>query len=65
MVNDLIEEGWEVDSADLTTITPYITSKICRFGVWHLDMESPEGQQSPATDGRVTASGVARPSPVY
>ncbi|WP_406179367.1 hypothetical protein [Streptomyces sp. NBC_01006] len=30
--------------ADLATITPYITSKIRRFGVWNLDMEPPEGQ---------------------
>ncbi|MFJ7905312.1 Tn3 family transposase [Streptomyces sp. NPDC096198] len=41
VVNDLIEEGWEVDPVDLATITPYITSKIRRFGTWHLDMEPP------------------------
>lgn len=44
VVNDLIDAGWEVDPADLATITPYVTSKIRRFGVWHLDMEPPEGQ---------------------
>ncbi|MFD9537356.1 transposase [Streptomyces sp. NPDC060010] len=42
VVNGLVEEGWEVDPVDLATITPYITSKIRRFGVWHLDMEPPE-----------------------
>lgn len=40
----LIDEGWEVDPADLATMTPYITSKIRRFGLWHLDMEPPQGQ---------------------
>lgn len=44
VVNDLIDEGREVDPVDLATITPYITSKIRRFGVWHLDMEPPEGE---------------------
>nr|WP_308433528.1 Tn3 family transposase [Streptomyces spectabilis] len=44
VVNDLIDAGHEVDLADLATITPYITSKIRRFGVWHLDMEPPDGQ---------------------
>ncbi|MDQ1013292.1 hypothetical protein QFZ82_007777 [Streptomyces sp. V4I23] len=28
MVNDLVDEGWEVDPADMATVTPYITSKI-------------------------------------
>ncbi|MFE7980435.1 Tn3 family transposase [Streptomyces shenzhenensis] len=44
VVNDLIEEGWEVDPVDLAAITPYITSKIRRFGTWHLDLEPPDGQ---------------------
>ncbi|MFF9221150.1 Tn3 family transposase [Streptomyces viridosporus] len=42
VVNDLIEEGWEIDPVDLATITPYITSRIRRFGTWHL--EPPDGQ---------------------
>ncbi|MFE2094818.1 Tn3 family transposase [Streptomyces sp. NPDC059460] len=32
VVNDLVDEGWEVDPVDLATVTPYITSKIRRFG---------------------------------
>jgi hypothetical protein len=44
VVNDLTDEGRDVDPADLATITPYITSKIRRFGVWHLDTEPPDGQ---------------------
>ncbi|WP_171076223.1 hypothetical protein [Streptomyces sp. YIM 121038] len=42
VVNDLTAEDWEIDPVDLATITPYITSKIRRFGIWHLDMEPPE-----------------------
>ncbi|MFD3920181.1 Tn3 family transposase [Streptomyces sp. NPDC058595] len=42
VVNGLIGEGWEIDPVDLATITPYITSKIRRFGTWHLDMEPPD-----------------------
>ncbi|SDC26982.1 Tn3 family transposase [Streptomyces prasinopilosus] len=42
VVNDLVDEGWEADPVDLATVTPYITSKIRRFGTWHLDMEPPE-----------------------
>ena len=44
VVNGLIDEGWEVDPVDLATITPHITSKIRRFGTWHLDMEPPAHQ---------------------
>ncbi|MBQ1095040.1 Tn3 family transposase [Streptomyces sp. b94] len=44
VVNDLIDEGWEVDPADLATVTPYITSKTRRFGTWHLDMEPPANE---------------------
>ncbi|WP_167828839.1 transposase [Streptomyces sp. MZ04] len=33
----MIDEGWEVDPVDLATVTPYITSKIRRFGTWHLE----------------------------
>ncbi|MFF3055776.1 Tn3 family transposase [Streptomyces sp. NPDC057909] len=32
MVNDLIDEGWQVDPAAMATITPYITSKTRRLG---------------------------------
>lgn len=41
-VDDLVDEGWEADPVDLATVTPYITSKIRRFGTRHLDMEPPE-----------------------
>ncbi|MBZ6476415.1 Tn3 family transposase [Streptomyces griseocarneus] len=44
VVNDLIDEGWEVDPVDLATISPYITCKTRRFGTWHLDTEPPDGQ---------------------
>ncbi|MEF9886226.1 Tn3 family transposase [Streptomyces sp. P9-A4] len=44
VVNDLVDEGWEVDPVDLATVTPYITSKIRRFGTRHLDMEPPESE---------------------
>lgn len=44
VVNDLVDEGWEVDPVGLATVTPYITSKIRRFGTWHLDMEPPESE---------------------
>lgn len=41
---DLIDEGWEVDTVDLATVTPCITSKTRRFGTWHLGMEPPENE---------------------
>jgi len=44
VVNDLIDEGWQIDPVDLATITPYITSKTRRFGTWHLGMEPLDGQ---------------------
>ncbi|WP_328822197.1 Tn3 family transposase [Micromonospora rubida] len=39
--NELIAAGWQVDSGDLATITPYVTSKIRRFGDWKLDLTPP------------------------
>jgi TnpA family transposase len=39
--NDLIATGRDVDPEDLATITPYITSKIRRFGDWKLDLTPP------------------------
>ncbi|GAA1579283.1 hypothetical protein GCM10009789_36220 [Kribbella sancticallisti] len=39
--NDLIAAGREIDPEDLATITPYITSKIRRFGDWKLDLTPP------------------------
>jgi hypothetical protein len=39
--NDLIATGCDVDPEDLATITPYITSKIRRFGDCKLDLTSP------------------------
>jgi hypothetical protein len=41
--------GWHVDPDDLATITPYITSKIRRFGDWKLDLTPPP----PAVAGRL------------
>jgi TnpA family transposase len=46
--NDLIATGRGVDPEDLVTITPYITSKIRRFGDWKLDLTPP-----PAVAGRL------------
>jgi hypothetical protein len=39
-----VDEGWAVDPVALATVTPYITSKTRRFGIWHLDMEPPESE---------------------
>ncbi|MFF7024848.1 Tn3 family transposase [Streptomyces klenkii] len=44
VVNDLIDEGWEIDPVDLAATSPYITCKTRRLGTWHLDMEPPVGQ---------------------
>jgi TnpA family transposase len=41
VVAQLIAEGWEVDPHDLATISPYVTSKIRRFGEWVLDVSPP------------------------
>ncbi|MEU0375452.1 Tn3 family transposase [Streptomyces sp. NPDC006283] len=43
VVNDLIDAGREIDPVDLATITPYIASKIRRFGTGHLDMDPRTG----------------------
>ena len=40
-VNQLVGAGSDVDPHDLATISPYITSKIRRFGVWVLDLDPP------------------------
>ncbi len=39
--NELAAEGWAIDPEDLATITPYITSKIRRFGDWVLNLDPP------------------------
>lgn len=39
--NSLAADGWQVDPEDLATITPYVTSKIRRFGDWVLNLEPP------------------------
>lgn len=40
-VNDLTAAGVRVDTEDLATVTPYITSRIRRFGDWKLDLTPP------------------------
>ncbi|MGH3159787.1 MAG: Tn3 family transposase, partial [Streptosporangiaceae bacterium] len=40
-VNDLTAAGVRVDGEDLATVTPYITSRIRRFGDWKLDLTPP------------------------
>lgn len=39
--NALASEGWAIDPVDLATVTPYLTSKIRRFGEWVLDLSPP------------------------
>jgi len=39
--NELFAAGHPVNGEDLATITPYITSKIRRFGDWVLDLTPP------------------------
>jgi hypothetical protein len=40
-VNGLVAEGWLIDREDLATISPYLASKLRRFGDWNLDLTPP------------------------
>ena len=37
VLRDLIAEGWTITAADLAVLSPYLTARIQRFGVYATD----------------------------
>ncbi len=37
VLRELISEGWDVTAADLAMLSPYLTTRIQRFGVYATD----------------------------
>jgi Tn3 transposase DDE domain len=42
VIRELIAEGWQITPADLAVLSPYVTARIQRFGVYATDEIAPD-----------------------